>query len=391
MKIKYSLLKKIVNKYKTPTYLIDLKEAEKSFLEIKNAFPKNTIITYATKANYSQSIIKLFNKLKLNFEVFTVGELSLLLDSGINPKKVIYTSISETKEEFKFAINNDVRFFIIGSFNGFCNLEKVVKKQKIKVDILLRIQPIKNVVAGVSTSGLKSKFGILFKEGNDSIEKILPKIKNNLNFKGFHFHIGSFVLDPVFYLRAIDKTLNFVKKNKIKIEYLDIGGGYPLPLIKKFGKNIGQVIEKWRKEIGNFKLIIEPGRSLVASSTTLITEVINIKNLYGKKIIIIDTSNDMVFTERCRVRASIKTISKSKRIEKYSIAGNLCNSKDWILEKPILLPKVNIEDLILFKNVGAYMITNNISYGLRKKPEIIAIKNNKLIKEKHPFELIAEA
>ena len=99
----------------------------------------------------------------------------------------------------------------------------------------------------------------------------------------------------------------------------------------------------------------------------------------------------MVFTERCRVRASIKTISKSKRIEKYSIVGNLCNSKDQILEKSILLPKVNIEDLILFKNVGAYMITNNISYGLRKKSEIIAIKNNKLIKEKHPFELIAEA
>lgn len=385
-------IKNIAHRYNTPFYLIDPLSAKKSFFEIKNSFPSHTVIAYATKANYSASIIALFKTLKLYFDVFTQGELDLLLRLGIEPEKIIYTSVSETKEEFEFAVSKGVRFFVIGSLQGFYNLNAVVKRKTKKADILLRIQPIKRVVAGTSTSGIKSKFGMTFTQ-SINILNMLSKTKE-LCFKGFHFHLGTQIMSPEFYVKAINKTLEFVKGREIEIEILDIGGGYPfpytpeIPKIYEFGKKIRKLIEKWRKEIGRFILFIEPGRALVANTTVLVTKVVNIKELYRRKIIIIDASDEMISVKRHKIEKNIKILSFSKEAEKYSIAGNLCHSADWIIENPVKLPKVKINDLIVFENVGAYVINHNIPYGLRKKPKILVLKNHTLIEEKHPFDLI---
>ncbi len=380
----------------TPFYLIETKKAEENFSKIKKSFPKNTIIAYATKANYSSSIINLFKNKNTWFDTFTLGEVELLLENKVKPEKIIYTSVSETTEEFTYVLSKGVKFFVIGSYNGFCNLKKVAQSKKIEVNVLLRVQPIKRVLAGTTTSGIKSKFGVVFEKGVDSAKNILSKFGKFLNFKGFHFHIGTQVMAPEFYIKAINRTLKFVEKQMINIEFLDIGGGYPfaynktIPPVEIFGKKISEVIEDWRKRLGEFKLIIEPGRALVANTTTLVTKVVNIKSLYGRKIAIVDASTDMVIVPRHGKETCVEVISTSKEKENYVIAGNLCHSRDWIIENPISLPRVSIGDLILFKNLGAYVMNHNIPYGLRKLPKIFVLVKNKIVEEKHPFELALE-
>ena len=390
-------IESVAKEHPTPFYLIDLESARESFLRIRKSFPENTIIAYATKANYSPSIIKLFDDLGLHFDTFTTGEVKHLLNCGVDAEKIMYTSVTETKEEFEFVISRGVRFFVIGSFNGLCNLREVTAREKIDIDVLLRVQPIKHVKAVTSTSGIKSKFGVLFDEGKDSVKNILPKISRHLNFKGFHFHLGTQVVDPKFYAKDINRVLEYVQKNEISIEILDIGGGYPfryheeVPPIEKFGEAISESIKTWRRALGDFKLIIEPGRFLVAGSVVLVTKVVNIKELYGRKIIILDAGDDMVMVKRHHVEPRIRILSSSKQKEKYLIAGNLCHSADWIVEKPILLPKAKSGDPIIFDNVGAYVINHNLPYGLRKKPRILVFEKGKIFEEKHPFDILCSS
>lgn len=390
-------IESVAREHPTPFYLIDLESPRESFLRIRKSFPENTIIAYATKANYSPSIIKLFDNLGLHFDTFTAGEVKHLLNCGVDAEKIMYTSVTETKEEFEFVLSRGVRFFVIGSFNGLCNLREVTAREKIDIDVLLRVQPIKHVKAVTSTSGIKSKFGVLFDEGKDSVKNILPKISRHLNFKGFHFHLGTQVVDPKFYVKAINRVLEYVQKNGIGIEILDIGGGYPfqyheeVPPIEKFGKAISESTKAWRQALGDFKLIIEPGRFLVAGSAVLVTRVVNIKELYGRKIIILDVGDDMVMVKRHHVEPRIRILSSSKQKEKYLIAGNLCHSADWIVEKPILLPKAKSGDPIIFDNVGAYVINHNLPYGLRKKPRILVFEKGKIFEEKHPFDILCSS
>ena len=340
-------IESVAKEYPTPFYLIDLEYARESFLRIRKSFPENAIIAYATKANYSPSIIKLFNDLGLHFDTFTAGEVKHLLNCGVDAERIMYTSVTETKEEFEFVLSRGVRFFVIGSLNGLYNLKEVTAREKIDVDILLRVQPIEHVKAVTSTSGRKSKFGVLFDEGKDSVRNTLPKISGHLNFRGFHFHLGTQVADPEFYVKAIDRILEYVRKNKIDIEILDIGGGYPfqyheeVPPIEKFGKAISESIKAWRRALDNFKLIIEPGRFLVAGSAMLVTRVANIKELYGRKIIILDAGDDMVMVKRHHVEPKINVLSSSEREEKYSSREISVIPQIGLLRNLLLFLKLN--------------------------------------------------
>jgi len=99
----------------------------------------------------------------------------------------------------------------------------------------------------------------------------------------------------------------------------------------------------------------------------------------------------MVMVKRHHVEPRIRILSSSKQKEKYLIAGNLCHSADWIVEKPILLPKAKSGDPIIFDNVGAYVINHNLPYGLRKKPRILVFEKGKIFEEKHPFDILCSS
>jgi diaminopimelate decarboxylase len=388
---------RLAKKYGTPLYLIDTEQLRVAFGRIKGAFPRVTTIAYATKANYAKSVVRTFRDLGASFDVFSRGELMLLLENGCLPERMIYTSASETAEEFRYALSRGIRLFVIGSLGGLANLDTATREAGVTADSLLRVQPLRKCAAGVSASGPKSKFGLTFRGDRDSVENAFLKMTgcNNINFKGFHFHIGSQVESPAAYTRAIDRVLRFAKDNEIGVSILDIGGGYPfryrtqVPDVGIFGSEIGKRVRFWRGKIGNFRLIIEPGRFLTAGATVLVTAVINVKGLYGKRVIMVDASDDMLSVSSLKSDVNLSTIPRIGRRRIAVIAGNMPHSRDWIVENPSLLPDVDVGGLLVFRGVGAYVVSDNVPCGLRRPAKVIAIRNNNAVLEEHPFQTIA--
>lgn len=388
----------LADEHGTPFYLVECEDLVRQYEELKESLPNNSTIAYATKANYTPSVVRTFRDLGTHFDVFSPGELSLLTKNGCDPGNVVYTSVAEQVEEFIFCLRNGVRRFVLGSINGINNYGEATDREGVgEAEILLRIQPVTNVDAAVSTSGFGSKFGTVFSKEKDSVENALKAIsERDLDLAGFHFHLGSQIKSPEPYVRAINETLDFSLSHDIELRVLDIGGGFPVnywidvPSIEKFGNEIGKAVGGWRRKLGDFEVMVEPGRFLTANSTVLVVKVVNEKEMYGRKVLIVDGSEDMVSVDRHDVRLEIKGITDSSEPVTAAIAGNLCHSLDWIVKEPIEFQGVKLGDLLVFQKVGAYVMNHNIPYNLRRVPKVLTVRDGEVKEEEHPFSTIDE-
>lgn len=366
------------------------------YYRIKDSFPSGTKIAYAVKANYVSSVIRTFDDLESHFDVFSPGELRLLKMNNCDLKRVVYTSVAETKREFKYALENGVRRFVLGSIKGIrCFNEALESSRAENPNLLLRIQPLSEVEAFVSTSGQKSKFGTVPSGKGDSVEHAMRELENlDLDLAGFHFHLGSQVEGPEYYESAIHKTLEIADSFDIEIEVLDIGGGYPVEYtpdvepIETYGEGISKAVKQCREKFGDFELVLEPGRFLVGDSTIFVSSVVNVKEMYGRRVVILDGSSDMVTIDRHEVPLNLGIFPEREGSVKTAIAGNFCHSADWISEKPREVPEVKLGDLFLFYKSGSYVMNHNIPYNMRKIPNVVSVDGDRLKSEDHPFQLI---
>lgn len=388
----------LAEKYGTPFYLMEKKKLKSQYDKLKRAFPENTKIAYATKANYSETVINTFKNIGTHFDVFSSGELDHLADCGCDPRKFIYTSVSETKDEFEYALRKGVRTFVLGSMNGIKRFTEAAEENGVEnSEIMLRTQPLESVSAAVSTSGKQSKFGLVFGGEGDSVSNGVRKIRaGNFELSGFHCHLGSQMADPESYVSAIRKMLSYASENLPNINILDIGGGYPAPYneevpeIDEFGEKISKELSRWREKLGNIKLLVEPGRFLTSTAGTLVSSIVNVKRMYGRKVLVLDVSEDMVKVERHGETTKPKIITESDKQVETSIAGNLCHSMDWISEESKMLPDAELGEIVTFENLGAYQINHNIPYNLRNMPKILTVSVGKIVEDRHPFTIICE-
>ncbi|MFP4005444.1 MAG: hypothetical protein ACLFUR_01845, partial [Candidatus Hadarchaeia archaeon] len=135
-------------------------------------------------------------------------------------------------------------------------------------------------------------------------------------------------------------------------------------------------------------LVLEPGRFLVGDSTIFVSSVVNVKEMYGRRVVILDGSSDMVTIDRHEVPLNLGIFPEREGSVKTAIAGNFCHSADWISEKPREVPEVKLGDLFLFYKSGSYVMNHNIPYNMRKIPNVVSVDGDRLKSEDHPFQLI---
>ena len=122
---------------------------------------------------------------------------------------------------------------------------------------------------------------------------------NLLKFEGFHFHLGSQILDFTCYVHAFDKIDAFMTKMKkefsnFQVNTFDIGGGTPVfysepvPKPAQMAANYISRLNDLAKTHGEFELMIESGRFLVAESSILVSKIVNTKEYNDHKIVIVD-------------------------------------------------------------------------------------------------------
>tara|TARA_Y100000590_G_scaffold459857_1_gene617943 strand:+ start:1576 stop:2841 length:1266 start_codon:yes stop_codon:yes gene_type:complete len=365
-------VKEIAKKFKTPFYCYSTSEIIEKFKIFEKPFKySNTTICYAVKANPNIAILKILSKLGAGAEVVSEGELKRSLKAGISPKKIVFSGVGKSAEEIKFAIEKNILQINVESEEELKLIEGIAKKLKKKVNIGIRINP--NIDAKthkkITTGREEDKFGL------DIItaEKIFKNYSFNSNIivNGLSVHIGSQIMSLNPFKKVFIKIKKLIKKiNKEKkiIKTLDLGGGiginYKNEKIINFD-DYAKIILNVLNDL-NCKLILEPGRILVAKAGILVTKVLYTKKNKKNNFLIINAGmNDLLRPALYDAYHEIENIKKNKGKKiKYTIVGPICETADTF-GKNIQLSKVKTNDILFFKNAGAYGSSMSSSYNSR--------------------------
>jgi ornithine decarboxylase len=342
----------------TPHIVIDLDLIKTNYQELTTLFPQAAVY-YAVKANPAKEILSVLNTEKSNFDTASRYELDQLLALGVDGSRISYGNTIKKAKDIAYFYENGVRLFASDSEQDIRNLAVYAPNS----NIFMRILPEENSSADWP---LSRKFGCNTEMAFNLL--VLAK-KLGLRPYGLSFHVGSQQRDIEQWKHAISRCAALTKKLKekeqIEIQMLNMGGGFPanykhptLPL-QTYASNINCFLQE---EFGDhlLKVIIEPGRSLVADSGTLVTEVILVsKKTTGNspRWVYLDTGlfNGMIETLDEAINYRIFS-EKTGPTDKVILAGPTCDSMDVMYEKEkVALPLDLCQgDRLYIQSAGAY-------------------------------------
>lgn len=365
-------IEQLLENFKTPAYIFDIQKLKNRVKFLKESLPENVLLCYAIKAN--TFIVKEIEDCIDRLEVCSPGEYEICKASNIAGNKILITGVYKTPKVIKDIIENekDVDYFTIESMEQF-RLIKDIKKDK-KIKIMLRL-----------TSG--NQFGI----NEEEIEKIIKNYDKyeNIEITGIQYFSGTQKTSLKIIQREIDYVDGFVKELKEKYQFetkeLEFGPGFPVYYFQNTEFDEEAYLKEFSQIISNMeykgKIVLELGRSIAASCGYYITKVVDKKTNKGQNYAILDGGiNHITYYGQTMAmklpKCSIYPQRENTENEKWNLCGSLCTIND-ILVKQFPVGNLQIGDVFIFENTGAYCMTEGISLFLsRELPQVIKLKED---------------
>lgn len=361
--------------YETPFFLFSEKKIEDNFQQFRAYFP-GAEIYYAMKANSEPQVLQILADAGSGFEVASIFELNMLKEIGVPPGKILYGTavkpMTHIREFFAYGVN---RF----AFDSFPELEKIAA-----------VAPGARVYVRVRVDDTGSVFRFSEKFGTEK-ENIVPLLQraNGLGLipYGISFHVGSQASNPMAWACALEQladALENLEKLGIEVEVLNLGGGYPCryassentPLLEEIAAN---TLAPYRKLPYQPRLIMEPGRRIVADAGILITSVIARVERRENTWLFLDGGvynalfESMAYQGSTRYTITCVRPSYDSGEMLFALAGPTGDSADVITREALLPADVNVGDKLIVHDVGAYNLVTATRFNGFPKPVVYFI------------------
>ncbi|MEM9027394.1 MAG: diaminopimelate decarboxylase [Pseudomonadota bacterium] len=340
------------------------------------------LICYAVKANSNQAVLSTLSHLGAGMDVVSEGELRRARVAGVPADRIIFAGVGKTRSEMAYALSEDILSFNVESAAELHALSAVATEVGRTARISIRVNPDVDAKthAKISTGKSENKFGVPYDDATAlyGVAADLP----GLIVSGVHMHIGSQIrqLDP--FASAFQLMRELVEKLRSdghNLTHLDLGGGLGVPdradePAPPPPADYAQIVRQTLGDLG-LKLVIEPGRMIVANAGLLVTEVIYTKPSTAKTFTIVDAAmNDLIrptlYEAHHEVWPVSEAIARRTRIQQ-DIVGPVCESGDYLVQGRAL-PEFNAGDLIALMTAGAYGAVMASNYNTRLLvPEVL--------------------
>jgi diaminopimelate decarboxylase len=405
------LVEDLAMRHGTPLYIYSKNQILKNYREINQPLVNSKLDflnCYAIKANSNPEILKILSEEGAGAEVSSGGELYLALKFGYLRNKITYTGVGKTDEEIEYGLRENIFNFTVESLQEIKVISEIAHRLSLIARISIRVNPDINAnTHPYITTGMKeNKFGIDSKEILNVFKEAsrLP----NIDIIGLHSHIGSQITEVEPYIETVEylsKLLKQLDTMNIDIRYLNVGGGFGVQYknvithryippeedeIKTYaslGDHVRGVI-KLLSEL-NKKLVIEPGRSLVANAGILAGKILYTKQGELKKFTISDTGmNDLM--RPCLYQAYHQIVPltlKDTGFETVDLVGPVCETSDFLAAHRNM-QKLERGDYFAVMTTGAYGYSLSSNYNARLRPAEILVEGDKvqLIREREKVE-----
>lgn len=356
----------------SPIYIYSRNTINIKLQILRNLFCSSFKIFYSIKSNPFKDIVSFLSQRVDGFDVSSLKELQLALDTKIPTNSICYTGPGKSYNELETAVKSNV----IISVESILEIEKIIKIGK-HIDkpatIIIRVNPrYKQKKAGMKMASGSSPFGI----DEELVPETIKWVENSyVNLKGFHIYTGSQILDATAINDAqikIFELIQYLSTNcKSPIEIINVGGGFGIPYfsyhrpldIISVANKLNQLLPSPDNKIfsQNLTPILELGRYIVGESGVYICQVIDKKVSRGKTYLITDggmhhhlaASGNLGQKTRKNFPTYIANKIKSNQTEVVSIVGKLCTPLD-ILAEDVELSTSEVGDYVAIMNSGAY-------------------------------------
>jgi diaminopimelate decarboxylase len=388
------LLSDIAAEFGTPCYVYDEDEIRARCRAYVARFGAGA--AYASKAFLCAAMARLVDEEGLHLDVATGGELYVALHADFPADRIVFHGNNKSVEELQAAIDAGVGRIAVDSTNELERLEQLAASPHPLPRVMIRVRP--GVEAHtheyIETGAEDSKFGFSLDRG-DALEAARRVIDRGvLRFAGLHCHIGSHVFRLDSFTRAIEKMVGLVRAIEDAtgaiVEELNVGGGLGVrympedapPSIDEYAAVLQESVAKALADAGARSrpmLMVEPGRSIVATAGVTLYTVGTIKD--GARLYVsVDggmSDNLRPVTYGARYETFLPERAQAERPLIATIAGKHCEQGDIIVKDARLPADLAVGDVLATPVTGAYGYAMASNYNKVTRPAVVFVRGGR--------------
>jgi diaminopimelate decarboxylase len=398
-------LEKLAKEYETPLYVYSARQIVERLEMFQRAFAGSEhLVCYAVKANSSLAILKLLAERGAGFDIVSGGELERVMKAAPQAvARIVFSGVGKTVAEIDRALEVGILEFNVESEAELELLAIRAQKLKVKARFALRVNP--DVFAEthpyISTGLREHKFGIDIRK---AAEIYRAAARNKwLEPHGISVHIGSQIRSAEPFGAAMERVCRLavqLKREGVTLKVVDAGGGLgidyhsnPATKARRRGPRdhggtdgadpaakVQEYAAAIEKALAGFdcKLLIEPGRFIVAQAGALVTRVLNVKKNGKKTFVITDAAmNDLIRPALYQAYHEIVPVSpRAGRARAVDVVGPVCETGDFFARDRMLKP-IEAGDLMALLDAGAYGMAQSSNYNSRFRPAEVLVERKK--------------
>ena len=402
----------------TPLYLLDdatLRQTCRSYrAALERHLPGQADIHYASKAMLNTALAQLIHQEGLGLDVVSGGELFVALRAGVPAAHIHLHGNAKPPAELEQALEARVGRIVVDTLDELALLARLSAGRTPPQPVMLRLAPgiAADTHAHIQTGQAGSKFGLPLDALDQAAE--LLRAAPGLRLCGLHAHLGSQLFDTAPLTQAVEVLLDCAarlrERHGLPVEEISPGGGLGVaytaeqsaPDLDAYAAALAAALRQGCRSRGlaPLRLLIEPGRSIVARAGVALYRVLARKRLTAENreprteehcspaptlqrsnalplagYLHIDggmADNIRPALYGARYTALLAGRAEAPAEERVHVSGRFCESGDVLLHD-IALPRAAPDDLLAVATAGAYTLSMASTSNLVPRPALLLV------------------
>jgi diaminopimelate decarboxylase len=389
----------LAHRFGTPLHIVSLawlRRTHDNFLGAFRASYPNCQLATSYKTNPLPVVLQALHDCGTYAEVISAFELWLAERLGLPGERIIVNGPGKDARLIGDAVRIGAKVINMDGPGEIDLIAAAAERQRRRQAVGVRV---------VTSVGWSSQFGLSIAEGA-AMEAFKSALKNPaLLPTALHLHLGTGIKSVALYLRAVEELLAFAAQLRrelgIAIRLLDLGGGFGVPTVRAkddwdrrmiaagyppreaipsdcpapqaYAEGISHLLNRhFPRPDDRPEVVFEPGRAITSSAQTLLLRVLAVKLRHGVRQIILDGGKNVSMPLEWETH---KIFAGNRMSRPHStptdLFGPLCHPGD-VVARHLLLPELQVGDLIAIMDAGAYFIPNQMNFS-NPRPAVVAI------------------
>jgi diaminopimelate decarboxylase len=358
----------LLARFGSPLYVYEAERVRRAFAEFRAAFSYEPAdIHYAIVCNKNAYLVRLLYNLGAGIHANTPGDVHAALAAGVAPARIVYSGTNLNADDFEYLARHSIRMNL-DSLDQLRDLASLGGAREVGLRLLIDDDVHPNRI-GVTPGELTAALEIAGRSG--------------MRITGLHMYAGTNTLKAGRFLDCLDRMIK-ASDCLADLEYLDIGGGFgvayredrsrlALPALgRDVSRRLRSLAQARRRAL---RLVIEPGRLLVAEAGTLLVRVVSVKERGGRRYIGVDSTVGNIVVESVyhpyhRIEA---LAPRGAALDTPTdVCGNTTHSRDY-LGRSCRLPELVPGDTLALLDAGAYGYAMSSHFLNRPRPAEVVL------------------